>query len=127
MDKWLKRSKDNADAENVKGKEEPELMPSSSSTKNSSGKSSSQLSKKRKYNQSFIQYGFTLISKNEEQRPVCFLCNQTLANECLKPWKLKRHLHTKHESYSNKDVEFFKRILRTSESQRKSYESEFRI
>ena len=90
-------------------------MPSSSTTKNSRGKSSSQLSKKRKYNQSFIQYGFTLISENDKQRPVCLIPNQTLANECLKPWKLKRHLNTKHESYSNKDVEFFKRILRTSE------------
>ena len=33
MGKWLKGSKDNTDAENVKGKEEPELMPSSSSKK----------------------------------------------------------------------------------------------
>ena len=32
MDKWLKRSKDNTDAENVKGKVELKLMPSSNST-----------------------------------------------------------------------------------------------
>ena len=66
MDKRLKRSKDNTDSENVKGKEELKLMPSCSSTKNSSGKSSSQLNKKRKYNQSFIQYGFTYISENDD-------------------------------------------------------------
>ena len=109
----------------LKKKEEPELMPSSNSTKNSSGKSSSQLGKKRKHNQSFIQYGFSFISEDDEQRPMCLMCNQALAKECLEPWKLKRHLNTKHESYSNKEVEFFKRILRTLELQQKLFESEF--
>ena len=85
------------------------------------------LVKRKKYNQSFILCGFTFISENDEQRAVCLIYNQTLANEFLKPWKLKRHLNKKHESYSNKDVEFFKRILRTSEIQRKSFESEFLI
>jgi len=47
------------------------------------------------------------------------------ANESLKPTKLKRHLDTKHDSYSNRPVTFFQRILRTSEEQRRSFESEF--
>ena len=67
MDKRLNKSKVNTDAENVKEKEKPELMLSCSNTKNSSGKSSSQLSKKRKYKQSFIQYGFTFTLENDEQ------------------------------------------------------------
>ena len=100
MDKWLKRSKNNTDAENAKGKEEPEPMLSSSSTKDSRGKSSSQLSKKRKYSKSFVQYGFTFISENDKQHLVNLICNQTLANECLKLWKLKKHSNTKHKSYS---------------------------
>ena len=53
------------------------------------------------------------------------LCNEVLANESLKPTKLKRHLDTKHDSYSNKPVTFFQRILRTSEQKRRSFESEF--
>ena len=88
-------------------------MPSCSSTKNSSGKNASQLSKKKKYNQNFIQYGFTFIRENDEQRPVCLICNQTLVNECLKSWKLKRQLNTKHKSYSNKQAKFHFENIRT--------------
>jgi len=40
--------------------------------------------------------------------------------------KLKRHLNKKHDSYAKKPLEFFQRILRTSEQQRRSFESEFR-
>uniref|UniRef100_H2YPP8 HAT C-terminal dimerisation domain-containing protein n=1 Tax=Ciona savignyi TaxID=51511 RepID=H2YPP8_CIOSA len=96
-------------------------------TKHSSDKSASVSTsrRKRKYNQTFIQYGFTCITENDEQRPLCLLCNEVLANESLKPTKLKRHLDTKHDSYSNKPATFFQRILRTSEQQRRSFESEF--
>jgi len=54
------------------------------------------------------------------------VCNEILENESLKPVKLKRHLNEKHDSYANKPVEIFQRILRTSEQQRRSFESEFR-
>ena len=72
-----------------------------------------------------MQYGFTFILENDEHRPLCFICNKVLASESLKPAKLKRHLHTKHDSHRNKPVEFFHRLLRTSERQRQSFESEF--
>ena len=65
------------------------------------------------------------ISENDKQHSVCFICNQTLANEFLKPWKWKRHSNTKHESYSNKQAEFSKHILRTPELEQKSFKSEF--
>ena len=48
-----------------------------------------------------------------------------LASESLKLAKLKRHLHTKRDSHRNKPVEFFHCLLRTSERQRQSFESEF--
>ena len=127
MDKWLKRSQQNASAENVKSADEVEQMSNISNTKHSSDKSASVSTsrRKRKYNQTFVQYGFTFITENYEQRPMCLLCNEVLANESLKPTKLKRHLDTKHDSYSNRPVAFFQRILRTSEQQRRSFESEF--
>ena len=46
------------------------------------------------------------------------------ASESLKPAKLKRHLHTKHDPHRNRPVEFFHRFLRTSKRQRQSFESE---
>uniref|UniRef100_A0A667WR08 DUF4371 domain-containing protein n=1 Tax=Myripristis murdjan TaxID=586833 RepID=A0A667WR08_9TELE len=44
--------------------------------------------------------------------PKCVLCLQMLANETLKPAKLKRHLQTRHPEYKNKTKDFF---LRKSE------------
>ena len=81
--------------------------------------------KKRTYNESFLQYGFTFISENNEHRPLCSICNKVLASESLKPAKLKRDLHTKHHNHRNKPVEFFHRFLRTSKRQGQSFESEF--
>ena len=72
-----------------------------------------------------MQYGFTFRTENNEHRPLCLICNQVLAGESLEPAKLKRHLYTKHNSLCNRSVEFFDRLLRTSEKQRQLIKSEF--
>ena len=71
--------------------------------------------KKRTYIASFLQYDLTFVSENNERYPPCLICNKVLASESLKPAKLKRHLHTKHNSRRNRPVEFFNCLLRTSE------------
>ena len=108
MDKCLKRSQQNASAENIESADEVEQMSNIGNTKHSSDKSASvsRSRRKRKYNLTFVQYGFTFITENDEQRPMCLLCNEVLANESLIPMKLKRHLDTKHDSYSNRPVTF---------------------
>jgi len=75
MDKWVTRSESNIAAENVKNAEEAEITPTCSNTKHSSVKSASASRRKRNYNQIFLKYGFTFITENDEQRPVCVLCN----------------------------------------------------
>ena len=77
------------------------------------------------YKENFLQYGFTFITENNEHCPLCLICYQVLAGESLKPAKLKRHFHTKHNSLCNRPVEFFHRLLRTSEKQGQLFESEF--
>ena len=123
----VKTIQQNASAENVEKADEVEQMSNIGNTKLSSDKSASISTsrRKRKYNQTFVRYGFTFITENDEQRSQCLLSNEVLANESLKPTKLRRHLDTKRDSYSNKPVTFFQRILRTSEQQRRSFESEF--
>ncbi|GFX78565.1 protein FAM200B [Trichonephila clavipes] len=37
------------------------------------------------------------------------ICNEKLANESMKPAKLKRHLETKHKERQNKHANFFQR------------------
>ena len=83
--------------------------------------------KKRRYNESFLQYDLTIVSENNERCPPYLICNKVFASESLKPAKLKRHLPTKHDSHRNRLVEFFNCLLRTSERQiqKQSFESEF--
>ena len=81
--------------------------------------------KKRTYNESFLQYDLTIVSESNERCLPCLICNKVFASESLKPAKLKRYLPTKHDSHRNRPVKFFNCLLRTSERQRQSLESEF--
>ena len=65
--------------------------------------------KKLRYNDSYVQFGFTLTNSGEEEKPQCILCSKVLASSALKPSKLKRYLVTHHPDFQNKDEDFFKR------------------
>lgn len=54
---------------------------------------------KRKYDPGYLKCGFWLIEDNKGQKP------QVLANESMKPSKLKHHLETKHPACQDKLVE----------------------
>ena len=58
------------------------------------------------YNESFLKYGFALISENNEHCPLCSIRKKALASESLKPAKLK-HLYTKHDFHRNSRVTIF--------------------
>ncbi|KAL2101246.1 hypothetical protein ACEWY4_003007 [Coilia grayii] len=64
--------------------------------------------KLRKYDEAYLQFGFTVTAN---QRPQCVVCAEVLANDSMKPCKLKRHLETKHADLTNKPVDYFKRKL----------------
>ncbi|XP_006144953.1 protein FAM200B [Tupaia chinensis] len=64
----------------------------------------------RRYNESYLKYGFIKCEKPfENDRPQCVICNNILANESLKPSKLKRHLETQHAELVDKPIEYFQR------------------
>ena len=129
MDSWLKKFDDNSNkpiTNDVEAAIEADAtLTCISKNCKFNEKNKASHTKKRTYNESFLQYGFTFISEKDEHRPLCLICNKVLASESLKPAKLKRHLHTKHDSHRNKLVEFFHRLPQTSERQRQSFESEF--
>ncbi len=116
MDKWLisktKTSGDSEDAGSTAAGQ-PSGRMETTETKHSQRK-------KRKYTETYLQYGFTLTDIHNEQRPICLICNAVLASESMKPAKLKRHLDTNHASYANKPVEYFERLLQSTKKQ-KSY------
>lgn len=63
--------------------------------------------KRRKYDNSYIKFGFTSIEVNGETRPQCVICAIVLANDALKPAKLERHLKTVHPNICDHPPEFF--------------------
>lgn len=64
---------------------------------------------KRKYHSEYIQFGFFWAGDTEDPKPHCVLCYELLANEAMKPAKLKRHFESKHKDYMGKPIAYFER------------------
>lgn len=64
--------------------------------------------KRRKYNEGFLQYGFTSTITVGIERPQCVICGVVLSAESMKPNKLKRHFESKHSSFAGKDTNYFR-------------------
>ncbi|XP_073671222.1 SCAN domain-containing protein 3-like [Paramisgurnus dabryanus] len=63
----------------------------------------------RKYDNSYLKYGFIATGSSQAPSPMCIICGDKLANESMKPSKLLRHLETKHPALKNKPLEYFER------------------
>ena len=111
MEWWLVGGKRKADKSNA----------TSESSDNESLKTKKKV--RRKYSTEYLSLGFTSLGPEDNPLPVCVLCSEVLANEALKPCKLRRHLETKHGQYSSKPREFFENKLREYLSCRKAIES----
>lgn len=61
--------------------------------------------KKRKYDESYISFGFV----DSNGSPLCMLCSKLLPNSSMAPAKLRRHLETVHPESKDKNKEFFVR------------------
>lgn len=55
------------------------------------------MSKKRKWNDNYVQFGFTCTGTAEDlKKPQCMLCDAVLSNANLKPSKLLEHFNNRH-------------------------------
>ena len=63
--------------------------------------------KSRKYSETYLDFGFTFILQNGEEKPQCVICNKKLASESMLPNKLKRHLTSSHPKFASKPRNFF--------------------
>ena len=61
----------------------------------------------RKYNNSYLDYGFTIVERRDEQLPQCVVCHKTLSNASMKPHQLKQHLLNVHLHLAGKNRGFF--------------------
>ena len=63
-----------------------------------------------KYDTSFLNFEFSVITSDGLQKPQCVVCFEVLAHTSLKPSKLKRNLETKHAGLIDKNLSFFQRM-----------------
>jgi len=66
-------------------------------------------SEKRKYDESYLSYGFIPVGMAENPDGKCVICNKIMCNSSLVPAKLKRHLDTNHKQLKDKSLRFFER------------------
>ncbi|GFY33039.1 putative RNA-directed DNA polymerase from transposon X-element [Trichonephila clavipes] len=59
--------------------------------------------KKRKYDESYISFGFV----DSNGSPLCMLCSKLPPNSSMAPAKLRRHLETVHPERKDKNQDFF--------------------
>ena len=59
----------------------------------------------------YLELGFTVAPCSEQSpRPLCLVCSQILSNDAMKPSKLARHFHSKHNNLKDKPLEYFERL-----------------
>lgn len=81
----------------------------------------------RKYDPLYIEFGFVAVIDGEVLKPQCIIYGDVLANEAMKPLKLKRHLYSKHKEISSQPKEFFERKSSELKSQPKQVFSVSRL
>lgn len=86
--------------------EDEESLPSTSECKTVKKR------KDRKFDNSYLDFGFTSTEINGEKRPLCVLCMKVLTSECMLSSKLKRHLEANHKYMIGKLRDFFTRKLK---------------
>ena len=64
---------------------------------------------KRKYKESYLNYGFIATGDSHSPSLLCILCGDWLSKEAMKPSKWLRHMETKHPALKDKALDFFKR------------------
>ena len=66
----------------------------------STKKTVDKLKRKSKYDDSFLQYGFTCSCEDGVEKPLCLICNETLSVESLKLSKLINMRNLRTSQYS---------------------------
>ena len=61
---------------------------------------------KRKYDNTYLNYGFMLVERGDEQLPQCFACLKTFSNS-MKPHQKKQYLSKVHSQFDDKNRNFF--------------------
>ncbi|CAM4687891.1 unnamed protein product [Leuciscus chuanchicus] len=122
MDKFVirppQKRQSPTDSPTAAGSNDPDILDPGEETPTKSVRGASSASntntgntKCRKYQDSYLDYGFISFSRSKDSlpQPQCIFCAKVLANECMRPSKLIRHFQTTHPQYRDKPRAFFER------------------
>ena len=73
---------------------------------------------KRKYNDSYVKFGFTSLNDQGVDKWQCVVCYRLLSNESLRPSKLSHHLNISHPELKDRNMEYVKRLESNCKRQR---------
>ena len=74
--------------------------------------------KKWKYQDNYLDFGFTYLIEDDLQIPQCVVCMKIFSNSTMKPASLKQHLANAHPSMMSKNRSFFESKLSSLERQK---------
>lgn len=83
--------------------------------------------KNRRYNDTYLAFGFTWTGEQKCQLPLCIVCGKTLVNAAMFPAKLQRHFTTNHSHLLNKDIDYFQRLLESNGKARTMFEKKVTV
>ena len=101
MDKFLKRKRD---IDKVDAESDQNLSVKRCTSKKAKLRST------RKYDDSYLSFGFPWTGSDDNPLPVCLLCGMKMSNESMVPSKLGKHFKNKHSYLKNKPTSYFKRM-----------------
>ncbi|XP_066482086.1 SCAN domain-containing protein 3-like [Tiliqua scincoides] len=109
-------------------------VPSSSSSEQSEVPDSSdetecgkRKTKYRKYDETYLDHGFTCVEVNNEEHPQCVICLKVLPVESMLLSKLKDHIERLHPHVVGKPREFFIRKLKEVELQKSTFSKQSKV
>ena len=74
--------------------------------------------KKRKYQDNYLDFGFTYLIEDDLQIPQCVVCMKTFSNSTMKPASSKQHLANAHSCMMSKNRFFFELKLSSLKRQK---------
>ena len=117
MDKWLRTGSLSANARSAEGVTSTgeASVPTDAAAEPAAKKARSVpdqpgSAKVRKYDPSYLQWGFVPTGDRGAPNAICVVCQTILGNSSLNPAKLQRHLKSKHPDYVDRPREFFERL-----------------
>ena len=128
MDRWLKTGScsklgaDNIEQTVIDSSDDSELEPEPQCSSEESQPKRVRLSqavgtsKVRKYDASYIKWGFEETTMEGKPGALCVLCERVLKNSSMNPAKLQRHLERKHPEQKNRSRSYFELTARNRSS-----------